>query len=395
MSAWTLRAATAASGRTTLRSLSACSSRAGSRRSRTDRRTGWSIDRVYAALASGQAVSGRSHAQFAPRRAQFLRVQAPPMNVLQVRRMTRRFLEAAIWPLCLIANTAPIVAAAILAPHLVPQIAAATTAALLLVLLAIEQALPFRPEWSADGDSDVWRDVGHMFAYAALAMNAARFGFLVVLARAVTALHLTDRFGLWPRASPFWLQVVAVIVIGDALEYLYHRLAHSHPLLWRLHAVHHTPVRMNVLKGARHHFLYAFGRGVVVWLPLLVLGAPAALIYWQFIAETITGLAGHANIRFRIPAFLHRLVVTPEYHRIHHASDPRLAASNFGAVVPFWDMLFDTHIDPLRVSVQSTGILDDPIPRRFVAELASPLTYGRLIARRSSAGPPSPMDRDA
>src|ERR1044071_5313177 len=305
--------------------------------------------------------------------------------------MARRIVEAAIWPLCLIAHAAPIIAAAILAPHLLTQIAAATTAILLLILLAIEQVLPYRADSSVRGDGDVWRDLGHSVAYAALAMSPARFLFLVLLADAVAALHLTDFFGLWPAGSPVWLQILVAIVIGDALEYLYHRLAHSHPLLWRLHAIHHTPVRMNVLKGARHHSLYAFGRGLFVWLPLLLLGAPAGLVYWQFIAETITGLAGHANVRFRIPAFLHRLVVTPDYHRIHHASDPRLAASNFGAVVPFWDMLFDTHIDPLRVSVQSTGILDDPIPRRFVAELASPLTYGRLIARRSSAGPPSPM----
>lgn len=299
--------------------------------------------------------------------------------------MTRRIVEAAIWPLCLIANTLPIAAAALLAPNAVSQVAAATTAVLLVVLLAIEQALPYRADWSVRGDRDVWRDLGHTFAYAALAMNATRFLFLVVLADAVAALHLTDFFGLWPAGSPVWLQIIVVILIGDALEYLYHRLAHSHPLLWRLHAIHHTPVRMNVLKGARHHALYAFGRGVVVWLPLLLAGVPARLIYWQFLAETITGLVGHANIRFRIPAFLHRLVVTPEYHRIHHSSDPRLGNSNFGVVVPFWDMLFDTHFDPLRVTVRDTGIHDDPIPRRFVDELTSPLTYRRLVARRSAA----------
>src|SRR4030095_15695687 len=102
--------------------------------------------------------------------------------------------------------------------------------------------------------------------------------------------------------------------------------------LWRLHAIHHTSVRLNTLKGARHHFLYAFGRGVAVWLPLLVIGAPAELVYGQFIAVTITGLVGHANIRFRIPSFMHRLVVTPEFHRLHHAADPTIGNSNFGTV---------------------------------------------------------------
>src|SRR5262245_178054 len=99
------------------------------------------------------------------------------------------------------------------------------------------------------------------------------------------------------------------------------------------------------------------------------------------IAETITGLVGHANIGFRIPRFMHRLAVTPEFHRIHHLADPQLGNSNFGVVLPFWDMAFGTHADPLKVAITGAGIADDPIPRRFVEELKSPVTYARLASR--------------
>jgi sterol desaturase/sphingolipid hydroxylase (fatty acid hydroxylase superfamily) len=124
---------------------------------------------------------------------------------------------------------------------------------------------------------------------------------------------------------------------------------------------------------------------VVVWLPLLVLGAPAALVFWPFVAVTITGLVGHANIRCRLPACMHRLAVTPEFHRLHHSADPQLGNSNYGVVCPFWDMAFGTHADPLRVAVGDAGIHDDPMPRQFVAELKSPITYGELVARRQQA----------
>jgi ornithine lipid hydroxylase len=227
-----------------------------------------------------------------------------------------------------------------------------------------------------------WRDVGHAVVYAALAVNATRLLVLVLLAGVLSSLGLADLFGLWPWDRPVWLQVVLVIVLGDALEYCYHRLCHTYPALWRSHAIHHTPVRIHTLMGGRHHFLYAFGRGVMVWLPLLMLGAPAGLVYWQFVAETLTGLVGHANIGFKIPGFMHRLAVTPEFHRLHHSADPQLGNSNFGAVLPFWDMMFGTHADPLEVAVASAGILDDPIPRRFLEELKSPVTYGRLVACR-------------
>ncbi len=287
-----------------------------------------------------------------------------------------------VWPLCLAANTVPVVAAAVYAPEFLSQVAAATTVVLIFVLLAIEQLLPHRADWSVRGDREIWRDIGHAFTYAALFVNLTRLLFLVALAGMVSSTGLAGFLGIWPTSSPVWVQVIIVIVAGDALEYLYHRLAHTYPFLWRLHAIHHTPVRLNTLKGARHHFLYALGRGVVVWLPLLLVGAPGALIYWQYVAETITGLVGHANIGFRIPALMHRLAVTPEYHRIHHSADPKLGNSNFGVVLPFWDMAFGTHSDPLKVAAGEAGIRDDPIPRRFVEELKSPFTYGTLVARR-------------
>jgi len=296
--------------------------------------------------------------------------------------MMKPLFQWSVWPLCLAANTAPVIAAAMYAPHALPQVAAATTVLLSCVLVMIEQFLPYRADWSVRGDSELWRDVGHTVVYAALAVNAARLLFLVVLAGVLSSLGLADLLGLWPKGSPVWLQIVLVIVLGDALEYGYHRLCHTYPALWQVHAIHHTPVRLHTLKGGRHHFLYAYGRGVVVWLPLLVLGAPAELVYWQFVAETITGLVGHANIGFRIPRFLHRLAVTPEFHRLHHAVDPQLSNSNFGVVLPFWDMAFGTHSDPRQVAVTGAGIPDDPMPRRFVEELKWPLTYGRLVARR-------------
>jgi ornithine lipid hydroxylase len=278
-----------------------------------------------------------------------------------------------IWPVCLIAHSAPVLLAAALAPTVLSPVAAGTTVVLTLILVVVEAWLPYRADWSLRDDSEVWRDLGHAVAYVGLATNGSRILFLIVAAKATSLLGLTNILHLWPEGRPFWMQVVLAVIVGDLLEYTYHRAAHSHAVLWRLHAIHHTSVRLHVLKGARHHAAYALGRGVFVWLPLLMLGAPPEAIIWQFIAVTITGLAAHANVAFRIPALAHRLLVTPDFHRVHHAVDPRLGNSNFAAVFPIWDIVFRTHIDPLNVEVTDAGIQDDPIPRRFVAELKWPL----------------------
>jgi len=305
----------------------------------------------------------------------------------------RTIVQHTAWPLCLLANTVPLVVVAMLAPDALPQAASAVTVVLMLVLLLAERLATDRPDWLVADDSEIWRDLGHVVAYA-IAVAAARLLFLGALAAALAHVGLRDALRIWPSQWPVAVQVVLVIVIGDLLEYGFHRLSHTQRWLWPLHALHHTPVRLNVVKGGRHHLLYAFGRGVAVWTPLLLLGAPAQLIYWQFIAITITGLVGHANVRFRIPAFAHRLLVTPQFHRLHHAADPRVGHNNFGVVFAFWDIAFRSHADPLRVRFWDAGIRDDPIPRRFVDELKSPFTYARLAACRDGRRVAPSIDRD-
>jgi len=278
-----------------------------------------------------------------------------------------------IWPACLIAHSGLVVVAALVAPAVLSPLAAATTVLLTVILIAVESWVPYRTDWSLRGDPEVRRDLGHAVMYAGLAVNTSRLVFLVLVPRVLSVVPFTRVFRVWPAASPWWAQILLAIVIGDLLEYLYHRASHHSAFLWRLHAIHHTPVRLHVLKGARHHAGYAVGRGVFVWLPLLILGAPAAIVIWQFIAVTITGLVAHANVACRIPVLAHRLAVTPEYHRVHHAADPRLGNANFAAVFPVWDLLFGTHVDPMSVGVTEAGIRDDPIPRDFIAEVRWPI----------------------
>jgi len=283
-----------------------------------------------------------------------------------------RILQKTLWPFCVVANTAPIVATAVWFPQFLSRVSASVTVLLLLLFIVVEEGVPYRSDWSMRGDPELWRDVGHTLAYAALAVNSARVLFLGALAGGLGRLGLLNLSHIWPTRGPQWLQVLLIIGIGDLLEYGYHRLSHIHPWLWRIHSIHHSPVRLSVVKGARHHFLYAFGRGAMVWLPLLLLGAPASLVYWQFIAVTIAGLPAHANVKFCLPRWLHRLAVTPDYHRIHHAVDRPLGNSNFSVVFPFWDMVFGTHSDPVRIRMGEVGLQGDEYPTGLVPELKRP-----------------------
>lgn len=255
----------------------------------------------------------------------------------------------------------------------------ATTVACLFVLLGLEQVLPYRRDWSIRGDRDVWRDLGHAVLYTTVGGNAAQLAFLYFLPSLLARVGFAGGLGLWPAGGALLLQLGAAIVLGDLLEYWYHRLAHSVSWLWAVHAIHHTPTRLNVLKGPRHHVAYFLGRGLLVWAPMLLIGVPPRLITWQFVAEVLVGSLAHANIAFRIPAVAHRLIVTPDVHRIHHSIDAHHGKSNYATVFPIWDLLFGSYTDPRRAEAREMGIEQDPIPRRFLSELLSPV---KLATRR-------------
>src|SRR5262249_28768592 len=183
---------------------------------------------------------------------------------------------------------------------MVGRVMGLTTVGFLLVLLGLEQSLPYRSDWSIRGDREIWRDIGHSVLYTTIGGNVAQLVFLSGFAAVLSQLGLASGLGLWPVTNPFVVQVLMVVVVGDLLEYWYHRLAHTVPWLWPLHAVHHTPVRLHTLKGPRHHLFYYWGRGLLVWMPLLLVGVPPRLVVWQFVAIVLAGALAHANIAFRI-----------------------------------------------------------------------------------------------
>jgi len=296
--------------------------------------------------------------------------------------MSRRVLACSIWPLGLALQASAVVAAGWSDPESVGRAMGLTTVAFLLVLLGLEQILPRRRDWSIRGDREIWRDLGHSVLYTSIGGNVAHITFLSGLPWVLSRLGFASGLGIWPQGSPLLLQGAALMVLGDLLEYWYHRLAHTMPWLWPVHAIHHTPTRLNVLKGPRHHVVYFLGRGVLVWAPLVIIGVPSRLVAWQFAAVVLVGSLAHANIAFRIPSFVHRIVVTPEFHRIHHAIDAKQGNSNYSTVFPVWDLLFGSHTDPRSVDVRQTGIDGDPIPRRLVSELLSPITFYRLTGNR-------------
>jgi len=151
--------------------------------------------------------------------------------------------------------------------------------------------------------------------------------------------RLIDAFGM-----PSMVRFVVAIIVLDALAYAQHRLLHRVDVLWRFHAVHHSDPEVDVTTTFRHHPLEAIFNGALVGAVVLVIGfSPAEITAYTWVSFVVE-LVAHANLALPswLGAILGRLIVTPEFHHLHHSRANTEANSNFGQALSIWDTLFGT-----------------------------------------------------
>jgi sterol desaturase/sphingolipid hydroxylase (fatty acid hydroxylase superfamily) len=299
--------------------------------------------------------------------------------------MIRSLLPYALWPATVLATTAAYAFGFDAGRPALTLIAVPFV--LVPLLLVIELVLPADPIGPAWSDPQIWNDVGHGIFGQGVGVQLGQIFF--VSGAALLAGAVSDRFGanLWPTALPEAVQGLLVIALADGLETLRHRLLHTSPRLWPLHALHHATDRLHAMKSGRGHFLDMMFRSLVVYAPLVVIGVPSAALFWYAAAVTVFVPIGHANVDVWVPAWMHPLVMTPQVHRIHHAGDLEIAMSNYANVFPLWDVLLGTFRHPAHTEQPTFGTPDDPMPSGFLAQLADPF--------RGRSGENAPVARPA
>ena len=150
---------------------------------------------------------------------------------------------------------------------------------------------------------------------------------------------LLDAFGL-----PSTMRLVVAIVGLDALAYLQHRLLHRVDLLWRFHAVHHSDPEVDVSTTFRHHPVEAMFNGTLIGGVVLAIGfSPIEIVAYTWVSFVVE-LVAHANFALpsRVGKIMGKLIVTPEFHHLHHSRANAEANANFGQAFSVWDALFGT-----------------------------------------------------
>jgi len=132
-------------------------------------------------------------------------------------------------------------------------------------------------------------------------------------------------------------------LILDFADYWRHRLSHGFRAWYALHALHHAQRQMSFWSDDRNHllddmisFAWFFIIGLAIGIPPL--NFPLLILFLRFMESF-----SHANIRLSFGRVGERLLISPRFHRRHHAiAAAGQRSCNYGAVFPFWDMLFRT-----------------------------------------------------
>lgn len=194
-------------------------------------------------------------------------------------------------------------------------------------------------------------------------------GIGALRARGLPTFHLDQ---LWPGVTDGALvSFLIYLVVFDFANYWLHRAQHQFNWWWALHSLHHSQRQMTMWTDNRNHLLDDLLRDSLFALLAIAIGVPPG----QFVAlvavtQLIESLS-HVNARLDFGPWLGRLLVSPHYHRVHHAiglgheaGGPRggpgtLGGCNFAVLFPIWDLLGGSaRLDPPGAPTLPTGIRD-------------------------------------
>ncbi len=240
-------------------------------------------------------------------------------------------------------------------------------------------------------DKRYWRETANDFFYGV--MYAVLYFPIIALCLHVSN-GLLDAYFPWLRIelisdAPVWIKFLIVVLFDDFLAYWSHRLRHRYRPLWHFHAVHHSQERLNPFTTKRFHPLEnLFHKLVILMIPMAIVGGSLEMWYLYFLLDAVWDYFIHSNLRINLGPLRH-ILVTPQYHRLHHSRDKEQFDRNFSDRFVLWDQLFGTaYTDYSRYP--QTGVQDYPneasgnFLRAHLRDLIYPF---RMIAtdRRSGA----------
>lgn len=189
-----------------------------------------------------------------------------------------------------------------------------------------------------------------------------------------------------PKLEDWWPTLHALplasfflyLLILDFIAYWLHRAQHRSAAWWSLHVLHHSQRDMTFWTDDRNHLLDDVLRSVILAAVALMIGvAPQQFVVLIVVSRVVESLA-HANVRLSFGWLGERMLVSPHFHRLHHAMgvghEGVYRGCNFAVLFPVWDVLF------------GTANFERDFPATGVRDQLDGVSYGRGFWRQQWSG---------
>ena len=165
------------------------------------------------------------------------------------------------------------------------------------------------------------------------------------------------------------LSFAVYLVLLDFIAYWLHRAQHRFAFWWALHSLHHSQRSMSFWTDDRNHLLDTVLIDTAFALTALLIGVPPAVFVTIVVATRVVESFAHANLKIHFGRIGNYLLVSPRFHRMHHAigvgHEGPARGCNFAVLFPVWDVMF------------STANFSDAWPRTGVRDQLDGVEYGQ------------------
>jgi sterol desaturase/sphingolipid hydroxylase (fatty acid hydroxylase superfamily) len=174
--------------------------------------------------------------------------------------------------------------------------------------------------------------------------------------------------GIWPGVTDIgWVSLVLYIVVLDLVDYWIHRGQHRLGWWWALHGLHHSQQHMTFWSDNRNHLLDDLLRDALLAMLALAIGVAPGQYLLIVVLSRVAQSLQHANLRTDLGWVGRWLLVSPSFHRLHHAigygHEGERRGCNFAVLFPVWDRLFGTA--DFREGYVPTGVRDQLEGRQY------------------------------
>lgn len=207
-----------------------------------------------------------------------------------------------------------------------------------------------------------------LWLWASVWAESNNFGLLNWLENAIPVLEGT------PRA-------LIAVVLFDFWMYIWHRMNHRIPFLWKFHRVHHADPHMDVSTATRFHTGEIFFSSLIRIPVILITGIYLweLLIYGVLVAVVVQFHHANINLPGKLDPLLRAFIVTPHMHKVHHSRWQPETDSNYSTIFSFWDRIWNTFRlhDPLDTLEMGLDEFDEPEDQKVKGLFTMPFRKGK------------------